>query len=88
MVLFFVLALIGLPPEATVVGTIEVAVYLDGSGSLQTAYGFEGMDKDAAIGKLLVTTDRMRKEREYEWGTCPDCKRPWAEHFEDEEDDA
>lgn len=90
MVLFYTLALTGLPPNASQVGSIEIVLYLDEDG-IGTAFGYEGISKEAALGHMLVVMDRIRKEREYEWATCPDCKRPWAEHFdsddEDEEDD-
>lgn len=72
------------------VGTITVELYLTADG-VKPAYGFEGVDKSAAIGHLITVTDRLRKEREYEWSTCPGCHLPWAAHddpdWEPDDDD-
>jgi hypothetical protein len=73
-------------PDLAVVGTVQIALSM-GEDSLDVVYGFDGMSLDAAIGYMTVVLDRMREERKYEWATCPGCKRPWSEHYDDDEDD-
>lgn len=71
-------------PSTPIVGNIEIALYMSADG-VDVAYGLEGVSPEAAIGYLIVVSDRLREERKYEWDTCPDCKRPWSEHGEDDE---
>ena len=70
----------------TVVGRIEVAVILKDGGEYGIAYGVEDLSLDAAIGHLMVVTDRMRDERRYEWDTAPDGE-DWDAFWSDEEDE-
>jgi hypothetical protein len=80
------MALIGFPPNAQQVGSIEIALYLteDGTG---TAYGLDGVTPEAAIGYLTIVTDRLREERSLQWDTCPGCGLPYDECAERGEDD-
>lgn len=68
------------------IAEINIELYLSGAG-VSTAYGYEGLTLDAAIGHITVVLDRMREERKLQWDTCPGCGLPWAEHFEPEEDE-
>ena len=74
-----------LDPTKPVVGKIEIVLYMGDEG-IGTAYGLEGVSTEAAIGYLTVVTDRLREERSFEWDTCSECKRPWSEHFEEDDD--
>jgi hypothetical protein len=81
------MTLTGLPPEATTVGSIEILLYLDNDG-IGTAYGFEGVAPEAALGYMTIVMDRIREERSFQWDTCPGCGEPMASHGDqDEEDD-
>ena len=78
----------GLPNGAIVVGNIEIALYLSDEGDVRTAYGFDGVSEEAAVGHLTVVLDRIREERLLSWDTCPSCHLPWSEHDDpDDEDD-
>lgn len=80
------MALTGSPPNASQIGSIEIGLFLSDDG-ISTAYGFEGMTKEAAIGYLVVVGDRMREERGLEWDTCPGCGEPWENHGNSDEED-
>lgn len=80
------MALQGLPQDATVTGSIEIVRYLTSDGEGVT-FGIDDLSKETAIGFLMVILDRLREERKLEWDTCPDCFRPWDEHFEEDEDE-
>lgn len=73
-----------LDPQTTVVGRIEIVLYLDDDG-VGTTYSVDGIANEAALGYLMIVSDRIREERKYEWDTCPDCGHPWSEHDEDPE---
>lgn len=68
------------------VGEFNIELYLSEHGVI-TSFGYDGMTKEAAIGHLQVVLDRLRKERESEWDTCPCCREPWSSHVEDDAED-
>lgn len=79
------MALTDLPTGVTVVGSLEVVLYMSEEG-LGVAHGYEGMGKEAAIGYLTVVSDRLREEVRLQWDRCPGCGERWDDHFDQEDD--
>jgi hypothetical protein len=64
-------ALEDLPPDCTEIGSVAISVFTGPEG-LGFAYGYDGLTPEAAIGYLVVTTDRLREERKYDWEGEPE----------------
>lgn len=73
-----------LPDDCTEIGNVLISVFT-GPDGIGFAYGFQGLTPEAAIGYLIVTTDRLRNERGYEWD---DDDLPPGEGLDDEEVDS
>lgn len=74
-----------LPESATIVGTIHITHYIDEDGEFATGFDVEGVSDEAALGFMVTVSDRIRETVKYKWETCPECSRPWSEHFDDED---
>lgn len=71
-----------LPDNVTEVGNIHISVVLAEDGP-HTAFSFDGVSPEAAIGHLTVVIDRFRAMAADGWGDdfecdcdCPNCHDP------------
>jgi hypothetical protein len=74
------------PPDTAVIGSIVIDVVLAEEGGIGISYGLDSVSKEAAIGYLMATTDRIRDEIRCMWDTCPGCGKLWEECGEEDED--
>lgn len=75
----------GPPTDVPQIGKIEIYLFL-AEGGIEIGFGMDQVTEEAAIGYLTVVQDRLREIVKYQWGSCPGCNKPWAEHDTPDDD--